>query len=277
MKLIDVKYEILEVLTDFEKALDHSTIIHDEGNTSSMFPMGHDPMRNLAAQYEMEIGSVKETLKTCDVVHKGVYYTQGQAHCMLETHSATAFYDVNERLNIISSTQTPFHVRRIVAKAIDLAISKVRVIKPRIGGGYGGKQAIHGEIYVALVTKLTGQASSLIYSRREVFESTYTRHPMRIEMTLGASNDGHIKAIDMNILSNTGAYGEHALTVLMVAGSKSLPLYNKVEAVGFRGDVVYTNTTPAGAFRGYGAIQGNFALESSIDELAQNLKWIPLS
>lgn len=276
MKSIDVKYEILEPITDFEKALDHDIIIHDEGNTSSMFPIGHDPTRNLAAQYEMEIGSVADSLESCDVIHKGIYYTQGQAHCMLETHSAGAYYDVNNRLNIITSTQTPFHVRRIVAKAIDLPISKIRVVKPRIGGGYGGKQAIHGEIYVALVTKLTGQASTLIYSRKEVFEATYRRHPMRIEMTLGANKEGYIKAIDMNILSNTGAYGEHALTVLMVAGSKSLPLYNKVEAVGFRGDVVYTNTTPAGAFRGYGAIQGNFALESSIDELAKKLDMDPI-
>jgi CO/xanthine dehydrogenase Mo-binding subunit len=157
-----------------------------------------------------------------------------------------------------------------------MPISELKVFKPRVGGGYGGKQAVHGELYVALVTKMTGLPSKYIFSRKEVFESTYSRHPMRVDMRIGAMNDGTLRAIDMAILSNTGAYGEHALTVLMVAGSKTLPLYNKVEAVGFSGDVVYTNTTPAGAYRGYGAIQGNFALESAMDELAEQLHMDPI-
>lgn len=274
---IKVTYDVLPAVLNFEEALDHPVLIHGEGDSSSQFPIGHNPNRNLAAQYEMVIGNMKEVLSSCDMVHSGTYYTQAQAHAMTEPHAAVAYYDFQDRLTIISSTQTPFHVRRILAKNLGVPLSTVRVIKPRIGGGYGGKQAIHGEFYVALVTQLTGLPAKLNYSRQEVFTATYTRHQMRIEVTMGAMLDGTLKAIDVSVLSNTGAYGEHALTVLMVAGSKTLPLYNKVEAVGFRGDVVYTNKTPGGAFRGYGAIQGNFALESMMDEMAEKLKIDPIA
>lgn len=273
---IKVTYEILPAIVDFEKALDADIVIHSGGDSSSMFPIGHDPSRNLAAQYEMEIGDVEETLRGCDLVHQATYYTQAQAHAMSEPHAAVAYYDFQERLTVISATQTPFHVRRILAKNLNLPLSTIRVIKPRIGGGYGGKQAIHGEFYVALVTQVTKMPAKLVYSRKEVFRATYTRHQMRIDIRVGAMKDGTLKAIDVEVLSNTGAYGEHALTVLMVVGSKTLPLYNRVEAVGFRGDVVYTNLTPGGAFRGYGAVQGNFALESMMDELAERLDMDPV-
>lgn len=276
MSAINVEYEILEPVLDFEKAMKPTSKVHNQDGTHSMFPIGHDPNRNLAAQYEMEIGDIKETLDRCDIVYENRFYTQAQCHGMTEPHTVTAYYDYQDRLTIISSTQTPFHVRRIVGKTLGIPLSKLRVIKPRIGGGYGGKQAIHGEFYVAMATLITKEPCKMIYTRKEVFESTYTRHQMRIDMKIGAMNDGTIKAVDMEILSNTGAYGEHSLTVLMVAGSKTLPLYNKVEAVGFRGNVVYTNKTPAGAFRGYGAVQGNFALESSIDELAKILNMDPV-
>jgi probable selenate reductase molybdenum-binding subunit len=274
---IIVKYEVLPCLINFEEAMDHDVIIHGDGGTSSQFPMGHEPKRNIAAAYDMAIGDVSGVLSDCDLVHKASFYTQAQAHAMTEPHSAVAYYDIQDRLTIISATQTPFHVRRILAKNLGISLSTLRVIKPRIGGGYGGKQAIHGEFFVALVTQRTGLPAKLIYSRKEVFTATYTRHEMRIDITMGAMKDGTLKAIDVNVLSNTGAYGEHALTVLMVVGSKTLPLYNKVEAVGFRGDVVYTNTTPAGAFRGYGAVQGNFALESMMDELAEKLDLDPVA
>lgn len=273
---IKVIYDVKPAVLDYEAAMDNPVVIHAEGNTFSMFPMGHEPERNIAAAYEMMIGNMDETLASCDVVHQARYYTQAQSHAMSEPHAAAAYYDFTERLTIISSTQTPFHVRRIVAKNIGVDISSIRVIKPRVGGGYGGKQALHGEMYVALVTHRTKKPCKLIYSRSEVFESTYTRHPMRIDVTMGAMKDGTIKAINVDVLSNTGAYGEHALTVLMVVGSKTLPIYNRVESVGFRGDVVYTNTVPAGAFRGYGAVQGNFALESMMDEMAEKLSIDPI-
>ncbi|TDT63664.1 xanthine dehydrogenase family protein molybdopterin-binding subunit [Fonticella tunisiensis] len=268
LKLIEVEYEKLEPVLDFERAEGHPSIIHPEKEAHEMFPTGFNPSKNIAAEYHMSFGDLDKTLKKCDYVVSERYYTQAQNHTAMETHSSFAYVDINGRLNIVSSTQTPFHARRIVGEALGLPLDKIRVIKPRIGGGYGGKQALHGEFLVALVALRTGRSAKLIYTREEVFEATYTRHPMRIDVTIGADKDGNIKAIDMEILSNTGAYAEHALTVFMVAGSKTLPLYNKAEAVRFGGKVVYTNHTPAGAFRGYGAVQGNFALEATIDKLA---------
>lgn len=276
ISMIIVDYEIFDFIIDFEEAKSNKVIVHNNNGTRTMFEIGHKPEINLAAGYEMEIGNVKKSLENCDVVYEGRYYTQAQAHAMTEPHSAVAYIDFQDRLTIITSTQTPFHVRRILGKTLKLPLSKIRVIKPRIGGGYGGKQAIHGEFYVALIALRTNMPAKLIYTRKEVFESSYTRHQMRIDIKIGALKDGTIKVIDMDILSNTGAYGEHALTVLMVAGAKTLPLYNKVDSVGFRGDVVYTNMTPAGAYRGYGAIQGNFALESAMDELAELLDIDPV-
>lgn len=275
LERIHVVYQELPAVLDADTAEGNDTIIHPEPDARSMFPIGMDPQKNLAAAYQMEVGSVEHCLSGCDVVIRERFQTQAQAHAMMEPHSAVSWLDVNHRLVVTTSTQTPFHVRRIIAHTFGMPTREIRVIKPRVGGGYGGKQAIHGELIVAAVTLKTGRPARLVYTRKEVFESTYTRHPMRIDIALGADKDGTLRAIDMQILSNTGAYGEHALTVLMVAGSKTLPLYNKVDAVRFSGKVVYTNTTPAGAFRGYGAIQGNFALESAIDILADKLGITP--
>ncbi|BBE30611.1 aldehyde oxidase [Tepiditoga spiralis] len=275
LKKIKVEYELFEPVLDFKKAKD-SKIIHFEKEAHSMFEIGFNPERNIAASYNMNVGNVEEELKKCDVVVESKYYTQPQAHVMLEPMVATSFIDYMGRLNVITATQVPFHIRRILSNVLNLSINKIRVIKPRIGGGFGGKQAIHGEPYVAMVTLKTGKPAKIIYTRKEVFEATYSRHEMEFNIKIGADKDGLIKAIDVDVLSNTGAYGEHALTVFMVAGSKTLPLYNKVNAVRFGGDVVYTNLTPAGAYRGYGAIQGNFALESVIDELAEKLKISPV-
>jgi putative selenate reductase molybdopterin-binding subunit len=277
LKAIDIEYEPLEPVLDFEMAVDNPSVIHPEPEAYSKFEIGMDAKRNIAASYRMDVGNVDETVKTCDIAFTERYYTQAQAHVMMEPHAAAAYLDVHQRLNIITSTQTPFHARRIIASTLGIPRKDVRVIKPRVGGGFGGKQAIHGELLAALVTLKTGRPSKLVYTRKEVFEASYTRHPMRIDITLGAMKDGRIRAIGMDILSDTGAYGEHALTVLMVAGSKTLPIYNKAEAVRFDGTVVYTNLTPAGAYRGYGAIQGNFALESAMDRLASELKMDPVA
>ena len=277
LELIKVEYEVLEPVLDFETAIDNTQIIHPEPEIHEMFPIGFEPKRNIAASYNMNVGDVKKTLTTCDVVINASFYTQAQAHAMMEPYTVNARLDYQNRLVIYSSTQTPFHVRRILSQTLDVPISQIRVIKPRVGGGFGGKQALHGEMFAALVTLKTRKSSKIVYTRKEVFESSYTRHPMRLDMTLGAMKDGTIKAIDCHILSDTGAYGEHALTVFMVAGSKVLPLYNKVEAVSFNGEVVYTNHVSAGAFRGYGAIQGNFALESAIDILAKELNYDPIA
>lgn len=276
LSLIRVKYKVLEPVLDFEKAEGNSSIIHNEPECHSMFDIGFDPKNNIAASYSMSVGDIDRTFATADIVLSETYYTQAQAHVTMEPHSSGAYLDIHGRINIISSTQNPVHARRIVGTALGIPLNKIRVIKPRIGGGYGGKQAIHGEMIVAAIALKTGKPCKLIYTRTEVFDASYNRHPMRFQVRLAANKDGKLKGIDMDVLSDTGAYGEHALTVFMVGGSKTLPLYNKVDAVRFGGKVVYTNKTPAGAFRGYGAIQGNFALESIIDELAHKLKMDPL-
>ena len=264
LKLIEVEYELLEPVLDYKTAYQNKNVIHPEDGISQAFEMGFRPKENVAATYEMEIGNVEKVLSECDVVIEHTAESQAQAHAMMEPHCSNAHLDDHDRLVIYTCTQTPFHMRRILTKTLNLPLNKVRIIKPRVGGGFGGKQAFHCEFFVALVTLRTGLPSRMSYTREEVFSSSYTRHPMMISMKIGANKDGVIKAIDCRALSDTGAYGEHALTVFMIVGSKVLPLYNKVEAVKFGGRVVYTNHVPAGAFRGYGAIQGNYVLETAM-------------
>ncbi len=276
LELLVVDYEVLEPVLDFEKAYENKTIIHDEPEIHEMFPIGFEPKKNVAAAYLMHVGNVEKSLKECDTVVETTFYTQAQAHTMMEPHTVNARMDYTGRLVLYSSTQTPFHTRRIVAEALSYPMSKIRVIKPRVGGGFGGKQCVHGEMLVSAVTLRTGKPSKMVYTRQEVFESTFSRHPMRFDIKLGAMKDGTLKAIDVEVLSDTGAYGEHALTVFMVAGSKVFPLYNKVDSIRFGGKVVYTNRTPAGAFRGYGAIQGNYALESAVDVLCHKIGMSPV-
>jgi len=276
LKLIEVEWEILEPVLDFETALDNKVLVHPEPEIFEKFPIGFDPKRNLAAGYTMEVGNVEDSLKDCEVVLEASFYTQAQAHAAMEPHTVNSRMDYQNRLVLYTSTQAPYHIRRIVSQSLDFPMSRIRVIKPRVGGGFGGKQHIHGELLVSTVTIKTGKPAKMVYTRKEVFESTFQRHPMRFDIKLGAMKDGTLKAIDCYLLSDTGAYGEHALTVFMVAGSKVLPLYNKVDAVKFYGDVVYTNHTSAGAYRGYGAIQGNFAVESAIDMLCEKLGMDPI-
>ncbi|MBN2695078.1 molybdopterin-dependent oxidoreductase [bacterium] len=271
LKLIKVDYEVLEAVLDLETAVGHSSIIHPEKEAFSMFPIGFDANKNIAAAYEMHVGDVDDVIAKSEVKVEGTYFTQAQAQVPLEPHNCFTYVDFHGRLNVITSTQTPVHIRRIMGRALSMPLKKIRVFKPRVGGGFGGKQMLHGELFCAMVTLKTGKAAKMIYTRKEVFESTCCRHAMRFNLRVASDKEGYIKAIDMDVLSDTGAYGEHALTVLMVAGSKTLPLYNKVEAVRFNGVVCYTNHTPAGAYRGYGALQANFALESLLDELAEKL------
>lgn len=275
--LIKVDYEVLPPVLDFEKAADNPTVIHPESEIHDMFPIGFKPQRNIAASYEMEIGDVEKELAACEVKLEKTFYTQSQAHVAFEPHVAFSYIDIHGRLNIYSSTQNPFHTRRLLGQALDMPLSNIRIAKPRIGGGFGAKQHILVEPFIALVTLKTGRPAKIVFTRKEVFESSFNRHQMRITMRVGADKEGHVKAIDMNVLSNTGAYGEHALTTFMVGGSKTLPLYNKAKAVRYGGKVVYTNKVSAGAYRGYGAIQGNFALESMMDELAHTIGKDPVA
>jgi CO/xanthine dehydrogenase Mo-binding subunit len=275
LELIEVDYEVYDPVVDFEEAEGHKTVIHTEEGPYTMFPMGFEPKKNIAAAYDMHLGDVEKSLAECDYTVERRYYTQAQAHAAMEPHAAYAYYDVQERMNVVTSTQNPFHTRRILGEVFGLPLRNIRVYKPRIGGGFGGKQQVHVDLFAMLVTLKTGRPSKMVLSRKEVFESTFARHKMRLDIRVGADKEGNLKAIDLQVLSDTGAYGEHALTVFTNCGSKSLPLYNKVDSVRFGGKIVYTNRTPAGAYRGYGAIQGNYALESALSELAHDMGMDP--
>ncbi len=248
---------------------------HFKERTFSNMDKGFDPEKNIAAISDFSSGDVEEVLKTCEVVVKHKYQTQAVAHGMMESYRSYAYMDAYGKLVVVSSTQIPFHERRQVAQALGIPASKVRVIKPRIGGGFGGKQTSQVLFYPALVTYITGKPSKIVYGRKETFEASNTRHLMDIEVTLGSDKEGNIKAIDMNTLSDTGAYGEHAATVMGATGYKSIPLYNRYDAARYRGTAVYTNHVSAGAFRGYGVTQGIFALECAVNELAQELDMDP--
>ena len=190
----------------------------------------------------------------------------------METFRTYTELDAYGRLHVVSSTQIVFHVRRILANALDIPKSKIHVEKPRIGGGFGAKQTVVAEVYPAFVTWKTGRAARMIYSREESLIASSPRHPMEVKVRLGAAKEGVIRALDVYTLSDTGAYGEHGPTTVGLSGHKSIPLYTgNLEAFRFAWDVVYTNHQSSGAYRGYGATQGIFAVESAVNELAERL------
>ena len=269
MKLIKVKYEVLEAVIDYEKALDSDILVHREAAHTN-FPIGYDNKRNLASSYLETKGDVEKGFAESDVIIEETYYTQPQIHAMMETYRTACYLDAHGRLNVISSTQIPFHVRRHLARALEMPSSRIRVMKPKLGGGFGGKQTSVCEIYPAFVTMKTGKPSKIVYTRKETQACSNTRHAMRLKVKIGSDREGNIKAIDINVLSNTGAYGEHAPTVTALVVYKTFPLYAKVP-MRCKADIVYSNTTVGGAFRGYGATQGTFAVESAVNELAHKL------
>ena len=275
MRMIQVKYEVLEPVIDFEKALDNPSVIHPESDYFTNFDIGGDPSRNLVSSGCDSDGDVEAALAGCDVVVDRTYYTKANAQAMMETFSTYTWLDQTGRLNVTSSTQVPFHCRRIIAHALGLPQGAVRVTKPRIGGGFGAKQTLVSELFPALVTLRTGRPAKIVYTRREVFQASNSRHQMRVHVRVGAMRDGTIKAVDMHALSNAGAYGEHASTTVGLVGHKNIPLYAKDAAFRFTYEVVYTNTMAAGAYRGYGATQGCFAMESAVNELAAQLGMDP--
>lgn len=271
MNLIHVEYDVFEPVLDFEKAIDHPSILHSEADLHTNFDIGMQKERNIVSTHYSEVGDVEAELRNCDVVIEETYYTQAQAHAMMETYRAFTYLDHTGRLVVVSSTQIPFHIRRQLARALQIPASKIRVIKPRIGGGFGGKQTGAGDVFAALVTLKTGKPAIIVYDRKETFSCTTSRHAMRLKVRMGADNTGCVRAIDIQVLSDTGAYGEHASTVLGCVGEYTLPLYNKTKAMRMAGHAVYTNKMPGGAFRGYGATQGTFAVESTMNKLAEKL------
>ena len=277
MKLIKVEYEVLEPVLDYHTALDNPILVHPEDSWNAPCPVGADNRRNLCAHGDDQDGDVEAVLAACDHVIDHTYHVPAVNQAMMETFRTYTELDRYGRLHVIASTQVIYHCRRIIANALGIPKSQVRVEKPRIGGGFGAKQTIVTEVYAAFVTWHTGKPAKMIYSRKESQIAASPRHEMEVRVRLGATKDGIIKAIDLYTLSNTGAYGEHGPTTVGLSGHKSIPIYTaNMEAFRFHYDVVYTNHQSSGAYRGYGATQGIFAVESAVNELADLLQVDPL-
>lgn len=276
MKLIKVKYQVLEPVLDFHTAKDNEILVHPEEEWMQYGPWGGDHKRNLVATETDAMGDVDAIMEDCDVVVDHTYHTKAFNQAMMETFRTYTEIDRYGRLHVISSTQIVFHTRRIIARALGISKSQVRVEKPRIGGGFGAKQTAVCDVYPAWVTWKTGRPAEIIYTREESQIAGSPRHEMEIKLRLGADKNGKIRAIDIYTLSNSGAYGEHGPTTVGLSGHKSIPMYTgSLEAYRFNYDVVYTNLQAAGAYRGYGATQGIFALESAVNELAEKLHMDP--
>ena len=272
MKLVKVKYNVLEPVLDFHKAKDNPVLVHPEDDWYPPVDVGGDAKRNVIAHELSGDGDVDAVISDCEVSFSHAYHMRAFNQAMMETFRTYTCLDRYGRLHVISSTQIVFHVRRILSRALGIPKSKIRVEKPRIGGGFGAKQTAVSEVYPAFVTMQTGRPAKLVFTRYESQIAGSPRHEMEVTVRLGAERDGHIRGLDLYTLSNTGAYGEHGPTTVGLSGHKSIPLYTGgLEAFRFGYDVVYTNTMAAGAYRGYGATQGIFALESSVNELAESL------
>jgi len=281
LRLIEVEYEILPAVLDPAEAIKPGApILHDEPEYVNFAES--DPQRNLAAQIRIDIGDVEKGFAEADYIFEGDYEVPKVQQAHLEPHVVLTYWDEDDRLVIRTSTQVPFHVRRILAPVLGLPVKRIRVIKPRIGGGFGGKQEVLIEDVAAHLTIATGRPVFYEYTREEEFTAARSRHPMRIHMKTGVKKDGTITANEMRALSDTGAYGCHALTVTGNTGHKSMALYvgdgpyRQSPNIRFYADIVYTNHPPAGAYRGYGVPQGFWAVERHMEKIARALKMDPL-
>jgi len=282
LELIEVEYQPLPVLLDPGEAMKPGApILHDEDEYVN-FADSH-PEHNLAAEIRIDIGDVEKGFAEADFIFEGNYEVPKVQQAHIEPHVAITFWDEDDRLVIRTSTQVPFHTRRVLAPVLGLPVKRIRVIKPRIGGGFGGKQEILMEDVPAHLTIATGRPVRYEYSREEEFTAARSRHPMRIHMKTGVKKDGTITANAMHALSDTGAYGCHALTVTGNTGHKAMALYvgdgeyRKSPNIRFYADVVYTNTPPAGAFRGYGVPQGFWPVERHMEKIARKLSLDPIA
>ena len=277
LKMIKVEYEVLKPVLDFREALDNEVVVHPEEDWEVKVPISPDVKRNLICHDVLEEGDVEAEFAKCKYVIEETYLTKANQQTMMETFRAYTYKDAYGRLVCVASTQVPFHVRRILATALDTSKSNIRVVKPRIGGGFGAKQTVINEIFPALVTWKTGKPAKIIYSRKESQIVSSPRHQMQITVKLGADENGKLKAASLYTLSNAGAFGDHTTTTIGLTGHKSLPLYTShVNAFKFAFDGVYSNTIPAGAYRGYGATQGVYALETTMNKLALKMNMDPI-
>ena len=266
LKLIDVEYEILPAIVDPELAMkEGAPIVHDETDTKGIYDATH----NIVYHIEAEVGDVDKAFAESDAVFEGEYHTPKQQHVHLEPHVCITYFDDDDRLVVRTSTQVPFHIRRMLAPLINMPVKKIRVIKPRIGGGFGNKQEMILEDLCALLSLATRRPMRMEYTRTQEFTSSRSRHANIMRYKVGIK-DKKIFAAYLYLIGNTGAYGCHGLTVNMVGGFKGLTLYNPPNAR-FKCDVVYTNTPPAGAFRGYGAMQCQYGIEVLMAEIAHKL------
>ena len=266
-----VEYEILPAVLDPEEAIGvGAPVVHDKPPSSRIA----DAARNIVAQVHGGIGDVEAGFTEADVVYEETFETQRVQHAALETHGAIGWLDEDGRLTLRTSSQVPFLIRGALADLFDLPNDKVRVFAKRVGGGFGGKQEMITEDIGALAVLRTGRPVKLELTRAEQFSATTTRHPMRVTVKIGARRDGRLTAISMRMLSNTGAYGNHGPGVMFHGAGESVALY-RCENKQVDAFAVYTNTLPAGAFRGYGLSQSNFAIESAIDEVARRVGMDP--
>jgi CO/xanthine dehydrogenase Mo-binding subunit len=263
---IKVIYKELPYVLDPEEAMKGDVVIHDEEESFGIY----DKSKNIISHVELNIGNSDEAIKNSFYkIEEEFFITQPVQHTPIETHITITYFDDYGNLVVRTSTQVPFHVRRILSRILNFPMKNIRVIKPRIGGGFGVKQEMILEDVCALMTIRTKRPVRIEYSRKEEFIASRLRHPSKIWISLGADREGKLNGIKLRVLLNNGGYGTHGPTVLFNSGSKTLPLYNKAENVKFIGDAVYTNLPVSGAFRGYGATNGYFALESAMDDLAQ--------
>ncbi|MBT3228012.1 MAG: molybdopterin-dependent oxidoreductase [Candidatus Marinimicrobia bacterium] len=269
--LIDVEYEELPCIFDSQQSMTAGFAIHPSEGTSGI----HDVEKNIAAHLDAKIGDVEAALAGSAHTFEGSYSTPFVQMAHIEPHISLSWLDDNNRLVIRTSTQVPHHVRRIVAEVLDIPVGRIRVIKPRIGGGFGGKQEILNEEVVGAVTLKTGRPARIEYTRAEELFAARVRHPELLTIQLGFDESHLLTAIDINILEDCGAYGPHALTVMSVTSQKALSMY-KAPNIRVNGDGVYTNLPIGGAYRGYGAPQAFFPLESLMDEAAMEMGIDPI-
>jgi putative selenate reductase molybdopterin-binding subunit len=281
LALIDVEYEILDAVLDSRTSMEsNAPRIHDESEYVNF--ADSNPERNLAAEIRIDIGNVEKGFAEADEIFEAEYEVPKVQQAHIEPHVCVTYWDEDDRLVIRTSTQVPFHVRRMLAPVLNLPVKRIRVIKPRIGGGFGGKQEVLMEDVPAHLTIATKRPVIYEYTREEEFIGARSRHPMRVRMKTGVKRDGTITANSMYALSDTGAYGCHALTVTGNTGHKAMALYvgdaeyRKAPNIRFYADVVYTNTPPAGAFRGYGVPQGYWPLDRHMEKIARTLNLDPI-
>ncbi len=267
---LEIDYELLPAVFDPEKAMSAGApIIHDKGAESRI----RRPGQNILLEIHGNVGDVEAGFKEADTIHEGTYTTHRVQHAHLETHCSITWLD-QDRLNVRTSSQTPYITKQKLCYLFNLMPDSVRVFCERVGGGFGGKQEVLTEDICAFATLKTGRPVKLEFTREEQFIASTTRHPMSVRMKVGARRDGRLTAMQLRVVSNTGAYGNHGGETLYAACGEAVAVYRcpnkKVD-----GYSVYTNMLPAGAIRGYGMTQTIFAVECAMDELARALKMDP--